>query len=56
MEANTLSDTGTVKALGVFKTRTPNSAAACWSIESMPVPHLEMTRSAGAQAAITRAL
>ena len=48
MYAYTVSATGSEKAFGVLQTRTPRRAAASRSMESMPVPHLERTRSRGA--------
>ncbi len=49
----TLSDTGKVKAFGVFPTITPTEVAYDLSIESIPVPHLEMTFKRGRQTSIT---
>jgi hypothetical protein len=46
----TLSATASVKAPGVLKTRMPNRSASCRSMESTPVPHLEMTFRRGAKA------
>ena len=49
-----VSATGKVNALGVFFNWISNSRQAFWSMESIPVPHLEMTFNLGEHFSNTR--